>query len=139
LKALIAGVLLAFLLLAFGGAAALAAEPAPSRISIDRCAAAYGALAQQQGAFGTADSLMGERYFNYAKISYDDRLTQLARKAEKGVTELRNATEAERTELYMKLVDAETEGELDVKPVHDLVLLSDSCDLEFGFGPSLGG
>lgn len=115
------------------------AQTTGSTKSIERCAAVYGALAQQQGAFGTQDSLMGEQYFNYAKINFDDRLTQLARKAEKGVTELKSSTEADRTELYMKLVDAETEGDLGVKAVRDLVHLSDSCDLEFGFGPQLGG
>ena len=135
MKAPIVGLALA--IAACGPALAQPAKP-PSR-SIDTCAAVYGALAEQQKAFGVDDSLMGEKYFSYAKISFDDRLTQLARKAERGVSELKASTEAERTEHYMKLVDAETEGDIDVKDVRDVVRLSDSCDLEFGFTPLLGG
>ncbi len=118
---------------------------APPPISDDgpptaaKCAAVYGAFAEDQGNFGTSDSLLGERYFNYGKISFDDRLNRLAGKAEKGVSELKDATEAARAALYMKLVDAETEGNMDAQPVLDMVRMSDSCDAEFGFSPSIGG
>jgi hypothetical protein len=39
----------------------------------------------------------------------------------------------------MKLVDAETDGDMDVPSVRDLVRVSDTCDAEYGFTPSLGG
>jgi hypothetical protein len=106
--------------------------------TVEKCAAVYGAFAQHQSNFGSNDSLLGERYYNFAKISFEDRLMRLAGKAEKGVTELKSATEFDRGTLYMRLVDAETEGDLDVQPVRDLIRLSDSCDAEFGFSPSLG-
>ncbi|HEY5412610.1 MAG TPA: hypothetical protein VIJ94_17970 [Caulobacteraceae bacterium] len=104
-----------------------------------KCAAAYGAFAQEQAAFGASDSLMGERYFNYAKIKFDDRLAQLAGKSEMGVTDLKSAAAADESDFYMKLVDAETDGDMDVPPVRDMIRLSDTCDAEYGFSPSLGG
>ena len=105
----------------------------------EKCAAVYGAFAQDQGNFGTSDSLLGERYFNYAKINFDDRLGLLAGKSEKGITELKTATEQDRATMYMQLVDAETEGDIETQPVRDLIRLSDTCDAEYGFAPSLGG
>jgi hypothetical protein len=105
----------------------------------EKCAAVYGAFAQDQTNFGTTDSLLGERYFSYAKINFEDRLSQLAGKAEKGVSELKDATESERSAMYMQLVDAETEGDIEVQAVRDLIRLSDTCDAEYGFAPSLGG
>jgi|WetSurMetagenome_2_1015567.scaffolds.fasta_scaffold79753_2 hypothetical protein len=104
-----------------------------------KCAAVYGALAQDQGAFGTTDSLMGERYFNYPKISFDDRLTRLAGKAEKGVSELKDSAAVDESAFYKTLVDAETDGDVEVTGVQDLIRLSDTCDAEYGFSPSLGG
>ena len=104
----------------------------------EKCAAVYGAFAQDQANFGASDSLLGERYSNYMRISFDDRLNQLAGKAEKNVSDLKGATDTERAALYMKLVDAETEGEMDAQVVRDMIRLSDSCDDEFGFSPSLG-
>ncbi len=103
------------------------------------CAAVYGAFGQEQAAFGTSDSLMGERYFNYAKINFLDRLTQLAGKTELGLTDLKNASAVEESNDYMKLVDAETDGDMDVPPVRELIRTSDTCDAEYGFSPSLGG
>ena len=128
-------------LLAFscGPALAQATIGGTATPTADRCAAVYGALAQDQGNFGSSDSLLGERYFNYSKINFDDRLTRLAGKSEKGITELKAATEFDRQTLYMKLVDAETEGDLDVQAVRDVIRLADSCDAEFGFAPSMGG
>ena len=143
MREIIAG--LGLLALWCGAAQAQGANDAPTTLSDDRpptaekCAAVYGAFAQDQAAFGTSDSLLGERYFSYARIKFEDRLSQLAGKAEKGVTELKSATESDRETLYMKLVDAETEGDIDVQSVRDLVRLSDSCDAEFGFSPSMGG
>jgi hypothetical protein len=104
-----------------------------------KCAAVYGALAQDQGAFGTTDSLMGERYFNYPKISFDDRLSQLAGKSEKGVSELKDSSAVDESAFYKTLVDAETEGDVEVAGVQDMIRLSDTCDAEYGFSPSLGG
>ena len=115
------------------------APPDPDMPTALRCAAIYGALAQEQGNFGTTDSLLGERYFNYARINFDDRLAQLAGKAEKGVTELKSDSAPEESVIYMKLVDAETEGDMDTLEVRRLLRLSDTCDGEFGFTPSLGG
>jgi hypothetical protein len=105
----------------------------------EKCAAVYGAFAQDQGAFGTSDSLMGARYFNYAKINFDDRLSQLASKSEKGVQDLKDDASADEAGFYRTLVDAETEGDMDAQSVRDLIRLSDTCDAEYGFSPSLGG
>ncbi len=122
------------LLLATGGPA-LAQE----RPTAQKCAAVYGAFAQEQGAFGTTGSLMGERYFNYAKINFDDRLALLAGKSEMGVTEMKTASATDESADYMKLVDAETDGDMEVQPVREMIRLSDTCDAEYGFSPSLGG
>ena len=65
--------------------------------------------------------------------------SQLARSQEKGITELKNASEADRSEFYMKLVDAETEGDMSVPAVRVITRTSDACDAIYGFGPSLGG
>ena len=126
--------LAAGLLLAMSGAAW-----AQQRPTAQTCAAVYGAFAQEQGAFGTTDSLMGERYFNYGKINFEDRLAQLAGKSEMGVTELKTSTAVDESNDYMKLVDAETDGDMDVPPVRDMIRTSDTCDAEYGFDPSLGG
>ncbi len=103
-----------------------------------KCAAVYGAFAQDQGNFGTSDSLLGERYFNYAKINFDDRLGLLAGKAEKGISQLKDESETDRAAMYMQLVDAETEGDVEAQSVRDLIRLSDTCDAEYGFSPSMG-
>ena len=95
-------VILGLSLLVLSSGVALAQD----RPTVKGCAAAYGALGQQQSAFGTADSLMGERYLNYAKIDFNDRLTQLAAKEEMGITELQTSSESELSQDYMKLVDA---------------------------------
>ena len=131
MKSLIAGL---GLLLAWCGSAAAQTTP-----KLEQCAGVYAALAEQQGNFGTADSLMGERYISYARIDFESRLSTLARKEERGVTELKTAAEADRDDFYMKLVDAETEGELDTPVVRHIIELSDECDAEYGFSPSLGG
>ncbi len=112
---------------------------AQERPTAQKCAAVYGAFAQEQGAFGTTNSLMGERYFNYAKINFDDRLAQLAGKSEVGVTEMKTSSASDESANYMKLVDAETDGDMDVQAVRDMIRLSDTCDAEYGFSPSLGG
>ncbi len=112
---------------------------AQERPTAQKCAAVYGAFAQEQGAFGTTNSLMGERYFNYAKINFEDRLAQLAGKSEVGVTEMKTSSASDESTNYMKLVDAETDGDMDVQPVRDMIRLSDTCDAEYGFSPSLGG
>ena len=112
---------------------------AQERPTAQKCAAVYGAFAQEQGAFGTTNSLMGERYFNYAKINFEDRLAQLAGKSEVGVTEMKTSSASDESTNYMKLVDAETDGDMDVQPVRDMIRLSDTCDAEYGFAPSLGG
>lgn len=112
---------------------------AQQRPTAQACAAVYGAFAQSQGAFGVTDSLMGERYFNYAKINFEDRLAQLAAKSEMGVTDLKSASATDESTNYMKLVDAETDGDMDVPPVREMIRLSDTCDAEYGFSPSLGG
>jgi hypothetical protein len=111
----------------------------PTAPTTVKCAAVYGAFAQDQGAFGTTDSLMGERYFNFPKISFDDRLTQLAAKDEKGVSDLKDAAAADQANFYKTLVDAETDGDVGVVAVQDMIGLSDTCDAEYGFSPSLGG
>ena len=118
-----------------------AASPAlaQERPTVQKCAAVYGAFAQEQGTFGASNSLMGERYFAYAKISFDDRLQRLAGKSEMGVTELKTASATQESDYYMKLVDAETDGDMDVQPVREMIGLSDTCDAEYGFSPSLGG
>jgi hypothetical protein len=120
----------------WGGSAWAQASGVPTA---EKCAAVYGAFAQDQANFGSSDSLLGERYFNFSRINFEERLTQLAGKAEKGVTELKTATEADRAQLYMKLVDAETEGDMASQAIRDMIRQSDSCDAEFGFSPSLGG
>ena len=107
--------------------------------NINACAGVYGALAQEQGNFGSAGTLMAEKYINFARINFEDRLSQLARSQEKGITELKNASEADRSEFYMKLVDAETEGDMNVPAVRAITRTSDACDGIYGFGPSLGG
>jgi hypothetical protein len=112
---------------------------AQDRPTVKDCAGVYGALAQEQGAFGSTDSLMGERYTNFAKIDFNDRLAQLARKEEMGISELQTSSETQRSSDYMKLVDAETEGTMDSPDVLALTRLSDTCDAEYGFTPSLGG
>ncbi len=112
---------------------------AQERPTAQNCAAVYGAFAQEQVTFGTTNSLMGERYFNYVKISFDDRLAQLAGKSEMGVTQLKTASAAAESDYYMKLVDAETDGDMDAQPVREMIRLSDTCDAEYGFSPSLGG
>ena len=112
---------------------------AQERPTAQKCAAVYGAFAQEQVTFGTSNSLMGERYFNYVKISFDDRLGQLAHKSEMGVTELKGASAVAEADDYMKLVDAETEGDMDALAVREMIRLSDTCDAEYGFNPSLGG
>lgn len=104
-----------------------------------KCAAVYGAFAQDQGAFGTTDSLMGQRYFNYAKINFEDRIEQLAAKSEKGVSDLKDQSANDEAVFYRTLVDAETDGDVEATPVTDMISLSDTCDAEYGFSPSLGG
>ncbi len=127
-------VILGFGLFALSCSAALAQD----RPTVKSSAAISGALGQEQGAFGTTDSLMGERYLNYAKIDFNDRLAQLARKEEMGITELQTSAETERSVDYMKLVDAETEGAMDSPDVLTLIHRADTCDDEYGFTPSLG-
>ena len=112
---------------------------AQERPTAQKCAAVYGAFAQAQATFGASNSLMGERYFNYVKIGFEDRLAQLAGKSEMGVTELKTASASDESGYYMKLVDAETEGDMDVLPIREMIRLSDTCDAEYGFAPSLGG
>jgi hypothetical protein len=112
---------------------------AQERPTAERCAAVYGAFAQAQGTFGANNSLLGERYFAYTRISFDDRLSQLAGKSEMGVTQLKTASAAQESDFYMKLVDAETEGDMDVQAIRDMIRTSDTCDAEYGFNPSLGG
>ena len=120
--------------LAAGAARAQDAKP-----SANRCAAVYGALGMDQDQFGAADSLMSERYPAFATIKFDDRVSALAGKAELGVTDLKTAAQDEMSGAYAKLVDAETDGDMSVKAVLDLVRQSDACDLQWGFNPSLGG
>jgi hypothetical protein len=127
-------VLVLGLLLAVCGPAAAQVRPTPQQ-----CAAVYGAFAQEQSTFGASNSLMGERYFAYAKVSFEDRLERLAGKSEMGVTEMKTASAQQESDFYMKLVDAETEGDMDVQAIHDMIRLSDTCDAEYGFSPSLGG
>ena len=115
------------------------AAQAQDRPTVKDCAAVYGALGQEQGAFGTTDSLMGERYFNYAKINFEDRLSRLAGKSEMGIADLKSASAVDESSYYMKLVDAETDGDMDVPPVREMIRTSDTCDAEYGFSPSLGG
>ncbi len=134
---------LGLLLLSFGPVMAqdevqnAAGSDAPP--GLNDCAGAYGALADEQINFGSAGSLMAEKYVNFPRIDFQDRLAQLARSQEKGITELRTASEAERSEFYMKLVDAETEGQMDVPGVRTVTRTADACDAEYNFGPSLGG
>jgi hypothetical protein len=63
----------------------------------------------------------------------------LAGKSEMGLSDLKDASAADESTDYMKLVDAETDGDMDVPPVRDMVRTSDTCDAEYGFSPSLGG
>ena len=111
---------------------------AQERPTAQKCAAVYGAFAQEQVTFGTSNSLMGERYFNYVKINFAERLESLARKSEMGVTELKSSSAVQESDYYMKLVDAETDGDMDVLAVREMIRLSDTCDAEYGFNPSMG-
>lgn len=126
----------AVLVLSGGGAWAQEVVVAPTP---EKCAAVYGAFAQHQGAFGVTDSLMGQHYFNYPKISFDDRLSLLAAKEEKGLSDLKDSAAEDESGYYKTLVDAETDGDVDVVSIHDMIDLSDACDAEYDFTPSLGG
>ena len=116
------------------GAASAQDQPTPAQ-----CAAAYGAFAKLQQGIGAQNALMTERYPAFASIDFADRVVRLAGKAEIGVTDLKTAASSEQAALYAALVDAETEGDIDVKPVADLARRSDSCDLAYELVPSLGG
>jgi hypothetical protein len=135
LKEIIAGLALAAAFCGPAAAQSIADTRPPTAV---KCAAVYGAFAQDQGNFGTSDSLLGERYFNYAKINFEDRLGLLAGKAEKGISQLKDEAEQDRSTMYMQLVDAETEGDVEAQTVRDLIRLSDTCDAEYGFSPSMG-
>lgn len=111
----------------------VAATPGPKA-----CAAAYGALAQEQTTFGN-DTLLTERRPNFARIDYNDRLFQLAGKTETGLTELKTSGAEDEAAYYHKLVDAETEGDVDTPDVNLLLDAADACDRQYGFSPSLGG
>ena len=111
---------------------------AQERPTAQKCASVYGAFAQEQTTFGASNSLMGERYFNYVKINFAERLESLARKSEMGVTELKSSSAVQESDYYMKLVDAETDGDMDVLAVREMIRLSDTCDAEYGFNPSMG-
>ena len=127
-------VVLAMIGLVLSAGAALAQdEPTPAQ-----CAAAYGALSQLQQGVGTQNALMSERYPEFASIDYADRIVRLAGKAEVGVTDLKSQGLDEQAGFYAALINAETEGDLDVKDVADLVQRSDACDLTFNLAPSLG-
>lgn len=103
-----------------------------------QCAAAYGALSRLQQGIGAQNALMTERYPAFASIDFSDRVVRLAGKAEMGVTDLKTQAGDEQAGFYAALIDAETEGDMDVKAVADLVRRSDGCDLAYGLVPSLG-
>ncbi len=115
------------------GAARADDQPTPVQ-----CAAAYGALSKLQQAIGAQNALMTERYPLFGSIDFADRIVRLAGKAEMGVSDLKTEASGEQTTLYAALINAETEGDMDVKSVADLVLRSDTCDLAYELTPSLG-
>jgi hypothetical protein len=119
--------------------APLATKSAPAKATFEVCAGAYAALARHQDNFGTEGSLMSERYPNYARINFNDRLSTLARQAEKGVTELKADANDRHHDYVQKLVDAETEGDLATEGVKDVAFIANQCDVQYGFFPSLGG
>ena len=116
-----------------------ALAPGPATPNFDSCAGVYGALGRQQEHFGADSSLLTEWHPNFGRIDFNERLTALARRNSKGITELKNETEADRMEFYAVLIDAETDAEPDTPKLKDLILTADACDLQFGFSPSLGG
>lgn len=109
------------------------------RPTFDICAGAYAALARHQDNYGTEGSLMSERFPNFARINYNERLGSLARQAEKGVSDLKAAAQDRHGDYFRKLVDAETEGDMNVDPVKEVAFTADACDSQYGFSPSLGG
>lgn len=119
--------------------APVATGAAPARPTFDLCAGAYAALARHQDNYGSEGSLMSERFPNFARISYDERLARLARQAEKGVSELKAEALDRHGDFFRKLVDAETEGDMNVDPVKQVTFTADACDAQYGFSPSLGG
>ncbi|MEI9963679.1 MAG: hypothetical protein WDM92_02255 [Caulobacteraceae bacterium] len=92
-------------------AGAAQAQVPPKPPGAVECAAVYGAFGQDQDQFGATDSLVAERYPAFARIGFDDRLTALAGKAERGVSDLKAAAQDTQSDDYAQLVDAETEGD----------------------------
>lgn len=131
-------VLLAAIGLVLSAGAAEAQDGPQDQLTPAQCAAAYGAFAQLQQGIGAQNALMTERYPLFASIDFADRIMRLAGKAEIGLSDLKTSATAEQANLYAALIDAETEGDMDVKPVADLVLRSDRCDAAYALVPSLG-
>jgi len=131
-------VLLAAIGLVLSAGAAEAQDGAQDQPAPVQCAAAYGALSKLQQGIGAQHALMTERYPAFASIDFADRVVRLAGKAEMGVSDLKTTATAEQASLYAALIDAETEGNMDVKAVADLVQRSDACDLAYALVPSLG-
>jgi hypothetical protein len=119
--------------------APVATGSATAKPTFDICAGAYAALARDQDNYGADGSLMSERFPNFARINYDERLAKLAEQAERGVSELKADALDRHGDFFRKLVDAETEGDMNVDPVKQVAFTADACDAEFGFTPSLGG
>lgn len=119
--------------------APVATQTAPARPTFEVCAGAYAALGRHQDNFGTDGSLMSERYPNYGRINFNDRLASLARQQEKGVSELKAYVDDRHHDFVQKLVDAETEGDMSAAGVKDVAFVANQCDAQYGFAPSLGG
>lgn len=131
-------VLLASIGLVLSAGAAQAQDGAQDEPTPVECAAAYGALSKLQQGIGAQNALMTERYPLFASIDFADRIVRLAGKAEMGVTDLKTKAGDEQAVFYAALINAETEGDMDVKDVADLVRRSNGCDLAHGLVPSLG-
>lgn len=113
-----------------------ASKPPPPP-TLKACAGVYAALARQQTTFGTDGSLLGERFSNFAKIDYEARIAELGRKTETGVSELKSLGQSDPADFYDKLVNAETEGEIETPEITELARVANACDAQYAFTPSL--
>lgn len=121
------------------GEEAVTTQAQTAKPAFEACAAVYTALARLQDNFGAEGSLLTERYPRFAKIDFNARLGVLAGQASKGVSQLKSESEDAEGDFFRKLIDAETEGDVDVDGVKDVAFVSNACDLQYGFAPSLGG
>lgn len=119
--------------------APVATQTGPSKPAFESCADAYGSLARLQAHFGAEGSLLTEQYPAFARINFDDRLSALASRADRGPGDLKTPAQIEKSDFYRKLIDAETEGDTATEGVKDVAFAATACDTAYGFTPSLGG